>query len=231
METADPVHLRLVFRQVRLDRQGLRPGQVPQKCQELVCAGGDEPGGEDGLDVGKVLTGLQPTQRLPAGVLCGLLQKTRRAVAVHVHLAHIAGETGPFQLLHQNQRGVGVEGGEHAHPGGAAGGQVPGQGAVEGAGIVQVGAASFGGKGIGVEPVQQGQIHPHAHQRILGGVEVEIRQGLEDQGAAPVLHRCAGVLLRQDREDAGDDAVLCHQIALLHSLQPAQGRGGDDGAL
>ena len=127
MQPPDPVHLRPVFRQVGLGRQPPLLSELPQKGHQPVRAGGDKPGGENWLDMGEILAGLQPSQRLPPGLLRGLLQKPRRAVAVHVHLSHEAGDAGLFQLFHQNERGVGVEGGEHAHPCGAAGGQIPGE--------------------------------------------------------------------------------------------------------
>ena len=98
---------------------------------------------------------VQPAQRLGYGLLGGLLQRAGQAVAIHVHLAHIAGDAGPLQLFHQNQRGVGVEGGEHTHPGRAAGDQVGGQAAVDPAGVVRVGKAGLGGERVGVQPVQQ----------------------------------------------------------------------------
>lgn len=62
-------------------------------------------------------------------------------------------------------------------------------------------------------------------------MQVQVRQGLENQRAAPVLHRRAGVALRKRREDTLDHTVLRYQIALLRRIQLTQGRGGDHVAL
>ena len=124
-----------------------------------------------------------------------------------------------------------MEGGEHAHPGGAVFDQLPGQAAVDLPGVVRVREPGLRGKGIGVQPVQQGQIHAHPQHGILGGVEVQVRKGLENQRVPAVLHRGPGVLLRQSPVDAPDDAVLGHQIPARHGLQLPRGGGGQNGSL
>ena len=181
-----PGDLMGVLRQVGLDVQPALGGQLAQRRHQLIGAAGREPGREDGLDVLEPAA-VQPAQRLGYGLLGGLLQSAGQAVAIHVHLTHVAGDAGTLQLVHEDQRGIGVEGGEHTHPGRAAGDQVGGQAAVDAAGVVRVGEAGLGGERVGVQPVQQRQVHAHAQHGVLGRVEVHIREGLHDEVVAKVL--------------------------------------------
>ena len=213
-----------------LDGQVPLRRQIPQESHQLVGARGGEPGGQHGLDVGKIPAGVQPAESLPLGFLGGLLQHAGGGVAVHVHLAHIAGDARLFQLVHQDESGVGVEGGEHAHPGGAVGHQLMGQPAVNFPGVVRVREPGLRGEGVGVQPVQQGQVHAHAQHGVLGGVEVQVREGLQNQGVVVVLHGRARVLLRQGGEYPLNDAAFGYQVAVLCDIQLAQRPGGDDGS-
>ena len=105
-----------------------------------------------------------------------------------------------------------------------------GQLAVNLPGVIRVREPGLRGEGVGVQPVQQGQVHAHAQHGILGGVEMQVRKGLQNQGVAVVLHACPGVLLRQDGEHPCDDAVFRHQIPIFRNIQLPQFRGGDDGS-
>ena len=225
-----PLDLPQILRQVRLDIQPLLLRQTAQRRHQLIGAAGGEAGGQNGLDVVE-MTSLQPPQRLPDRFLRGLLQDAGQAVAVHVHLAHIAGDTGLLQLLHEDPRGVGVEGGEHTHTGGAVGNEVRGQTAIDAAGVVRVGKPCLRGKGIGVQPLQQRQIHAHAQHGVLGGVEVHIRKGLHHQCLTVIHQRRRSIFQWQPVIDAPDHAVLQHQIALLRDLQLPQRRGLHDVSL
>ena len=227
VQTTHQLHLRPVFREVGLHRQVPLPGQLPQECHQSVRAGGGEAGRQDGLEAPEVLTFLQPAEGLPDGLLRGLLQALP-AVAVHVHLADIAPDPGSLQLLHEDEGGRAVEGGEDGDPGGAVFHEVVGQAPVEFPGVALVGAAGLRGEGIGLQPVQQGQVHAHGHHGVLGGVEVQVREGLQNQGVPPVLHWRGGIRLRQCREDPDDLSVLRREIAMLRDGQLPQGGGGDD---
>ena len=85
-----PVDLAGVLRQVGLDVQLPLPGQLPQRRHKLVGTAGREPRRDDGPDVFK-MTPVQPPHRLADGLLRGFLQHPGQAVAVHIHLAYIAG--------------------------------------------------------------------------------------------------------------------------------------------
>ena len=231
VQLAHPLDLPVIFGEVGLDGKMTLPGGLAQPGHQLIRAGGGEPGGEHGADVGEAAAFRKPPLRLPDGFLRGLLQDPGGGVAVHVHLAHIAGDPRPLQLLHEDQRGIGVEGGEHGHPGGAVGNELRGQLAVDVPGVVRIGKPGLRREGVGVEPVQQRQVHAGAQHGILGGVEVQVCERLEDQAGAEILHRRAGIAFRQGGEDPGDDAVLRHQIAALRDLRRPGRGGGDDGAL
>ena len=121
-----------------------------------------------------------------------------------------------------------MEGGEHRYPGGAPGDEVRGQFPVSPAGVVQVRVPGLRRDGVGVQPLQQGQVHPHARHGVLGSVEVHVGKGLQNQFLPIVLHAQVAVCLGQGGVHPLDGAVLQHQIAPLQHLQLAQGRGVDD---
>ena len=185
VQPADPGDLPPVFRQVRLNVQPPVPGDAAQGGHQLIGAAGGKAGGDNGLYVVEAAA-IQPAQRLGYGLLRGLLQNAGQAVAVHVHLAHKARDAGPLQLLHEDPGGLGMQRGEHAHPGGAVGDQVRGQTAVGPPGKVRVGEPGLGAEGVGIQPIQQRQVHAHAQHGILGGMEVHIRKGLHDEPVAVI---------------------------------------------
>ena len=217
------LHFRGVLRQMGLHGQSPLRRQTAQEAHQPVCAGGREPGGQNGLHMGEVLTGLQPPQRFPLRVLRGFL-KLRHTVPVHVYLAHQTADAGFFQLFHQDERGVGVQGGEHAHTGGSPGNQLPGQAAVGLPGKLPVREPGLGGEGIAVEPIQQRHVHAHAHHGVLGRVQVHVREGLHHQPVAVIHHGTGGKRLRQTRIQALNHAVLQNQKAPLQSAQLSQRR-------
>lgn len=202
-------------------------GQLSQLGHQLVGAAGREAGRDNGLDVLK-MAAVQPAQRLADGFLRRLLQLAGQTVPVHVHLAHIAGDTGALQLVHEHQRGVGVQRGKHAHAGGAVGDQIGGQTAVDPPGVVRVGKPRLGGECVGIQPVQQRQIHAHAQHGILGRVKMHVRKGLHDEPVAEVPHLGVCQLLRQLSVQAGDHTVLQHKAAVLQNVQPPHLRRMDD---
>ena len=121
-----------------------------------------------------------------------------------------------------------MEGREHTDSGGAVGDQVCSQPAVDAAGIVQVGEPRLRGERVGVEPVQQRQVHTHAQHGVLGGVEVHICERLHDNAVAEVADLRALQMGGQIGIKAGDGAVLQHQAAVLENVQAAHGGRVDD---
>ena len=222
-----PGDLPPVFRQMGLDIQPPVPGDAAQGGHQLIGTAGGEAGGDDGPDVLK-MAAVQPAQGLGDGLLRGLLENAGQGVAVHIHLAHIARDPGPLQLLHKDPGGLGVQGGEHAHPGGAVGDQVGGQAAIGPAGKVRVCEPGLGAEGVGIQPVQQGQVHAHAQHGILGRVEVHIHKGLHDEPVAVVRYGGGGQGLGQRVIDPLHHAVLQHQIAVLPDVQLPQPGSLDD---
>ena len=222
-----PLDLAGVLRQVGLDVQLPLPGQLPQRRHKLVGTAGREPRRDDGPDVFK-MTPVQPPHRLADGLLRGFLQHPGQAIAIHVHLAYIAGDAGPLQLIHQDPRGLRVKGREHAHPRGAAGDEVSGQPPVHPAGVVRVGEPRLRGKRVGVQPVQQLQVHPHAQHGILRRVEVHVHEGLHQQPVAVVSQLCPLQLPGQIGTDRLYHAVLQHQAAVLQDGQLPHLRGVND---
>ena len=124
-----------------------------------------------------------------------------------------------------------MPGGEHGHPGGARGDEVLRQGPVYHPGEVRVLEPGLHGEGVGLQPRQQGQVHPHAQHGVLGGVEMQVREGGHDEGAAVVRHRAGGVLLRQDGAYRLEDAILQDEVAVGDGFQRAEGGGVDDVAV
>ena len=169
---------------------------------------------------------LQPSIRFTDGLRRAAFHHAGDAVSIHPHLAHVARHAGLFQFIHQNQGGVGMEGREHAHPGGAVGHQLLRQAMIHIPGVVRILKAAFIGIGVGSQPVQQGQIHAHTQHGILGRMQVQVGKGLKNQVVPVVFHRGGCILVRQYRVNPHNDPVLCHQIAMGNGFDFAHFRGG-----
>ena len=188
VQLPDPGNFRVVFAQMGLDRQTPLLGKFAQPRHQLIGAGWCKPGRQNGLDMTELPAALQPPQRLPLRFLRGLLE-VDAAVAVHIDLTHVARDAGPFQLLHQHQCGVRMEGGKHGHPCGTAVNQRFRQPFIDRLGVFQVRKPCLQRECIGVEPVQQGQIHAHTHLGELGAVKMQIGEGLQNQPVSIIRHR------------------------------------------
>ena len=94
--------------------------------------------------------------------------------------------------------------------------------------VVRVGEPGLRGERVGVQPVQQLQIHAHTQHGILGRVEVHVRKGLHQQPVAVVPQLRLRQLLRQHRVDAPDHAILQHHVAPLQNGQLPHFRRVDD---
>ena len=172
----------------------------------------------------KARAGLQPAQRLPFALLRALPQ-VLAAVAVHVDLADIARHTRTLQLLHENDRRVRMEGGEHTDPRRAAGDQIAGKAAVDAPRVIRVGKARFRFERIGIEPIHQRQIHSEPQHRILRCVQVHIDKGGHNQRVAPVRHLRVDTL-RRGRQHILNRAALVQQqraVPKRHQLAEAGG--------
>ena len=109
--------------------------------------------------------------------------------------------------------------GEDAGPGGGPPFQVPGENPVGLPGVVQVPVLGLLREDMGLQPVQQLQVHAQPPEGVLRCVDVEVGEAGDDEPAAPVLHRQAPVGLGQDLIDTGGHAVHRDQEAVPHGLQ------------
>ena len=154
-----------------------------------------------------------------------------RAVAVHVHLAHVAAQTGLLQQLHQLEGCGPVNGGEDAGAGGGAVQQLLGEDAVSLFRIFRIGELALFGEGVGLQPLQQLHVHAQAPVGVLAGMHVQVHQAGQDQLAAVVLHGQVLVLLGQLGEYARHLLLHAYQIAFRIDGQLAGSGGEEDIAL
>ena len=105
-----------------------------------------------------------------AANLLGVLEETGGRLYL------LGGKPGIAQLVHQLQRGIGVQRAKDAGAGGGAVRKVPHKVAVARAGIVGIGIVGFLGVGVLLQPVQQLQIHGGAAVAVLRCVQVQIDQ-------------------------------------------------------
>ena len=203
-----------------LHRQAEGPLDAGEPLHQLVGAGGDKAGRQDGFDP-PVLPRrlLQPLHRGPGGGLGALLPEDVRAVAVHVHLAHKGAQAAGLQQLHQHPGCRAVEGGKDRRPGGGSPPQVLHKQAIGPLGVIQVGKFGLLGEGVGVQPVQQLHIHAQPPVSILGGVDVEVHQAGDHQPPAEVIPGQALVLLWDPGKHPGASALQTDQNAVGHGLQ------------
>lgn len=229
-ELFDPRDLTLIFGQVRLDVQPALRGELAEPAHQLVGARWGEARRQDGLDGLEAPARIQPAQRFALGLL-GRLLKLGAAVAVHVDLADIARDARLFELFHQNERRVRVEGGKHANARRAARDEVARELFVNAAGVVAVFKARLGLERVGVEPVDQRQIHAHAEHGVLRRVQVHVDKRRHDEAITVVDDFRVGVL-RHGLFNALDAAVVMQdEAAVLDDLELAERRCGNEIAL
>ena len=71
-----------------------------------------------------------------------------------------------------------------------------------------IGKAGLRREGIGFQPGQQLLVVADAPVNDLGGVDVQVGKGRDDQGVPPVLHRLTGVLRGQSVIQTNDSLSL-----------------------
>ena len=125
-----------------------------------------------------------------------------RAVPVHADPAHPGDESAFLQQVHEKQGGLCVGGGKDGGPGGEAALQGRHKLPVGRPGVGQVPELGFLREGVGVQPVQQLQVHPQTPIGKLGPVEVEIHQSGEDEPVPEVQKGQVPVGFREDRKGA-----------------------------
>ena len=220
-----PGNLARILGEVALCGHVVFGGQLTQSGHILVPGAGGEARGNHRAHRARVqavlsLAGVQPAARL--GQPCGGagLTVVVRAVAVHGQLAHKGGKPGVLQLVHQLQRGIGVQRGKDAGARGGAVFQIPHKILVAQLCVGRVGVVGLFGVGVLLQPIQQLQVHGRAAIAVLRRVQMQVDEPRCDDLARVVedFHPGGGGL-----GEAGAQAVFTQHIPLPH----AQGiRGG-----
>ena len=99
------------------------------------------------------------------------------------------------------------------------------------AGIGEVRVLGLLREGVGVQPVQELQVHAQAAEGVLGRVDVDIAHAGDDELAGAVDERQLGVALGELTEDAGGLAVNADQVAVLGAGDLLRARAVADVAL
>ena len=223
-ELLHPPDLLGVFRQVGLDGQAPFLLDVPKGLQQLLRAGGNEAGGQDGPGAPvPPFRFLQPQAGLPGGDLGGFLPQILGGVPIHVHLAHEGRQAAVLQQVHEQLSGLPVPGGEDAGPGDGAAGQAFHKLAIGRPGVVQVAVLGFLREGPGLEPLHQLQIHAGPPEGVLGGVGVEVHQTGEDQLVPVVCQGQSLIPFRQGLVHAPGDPLFTDHVGIRENgdLRPA----------
>ena len=151
----DPAAFRRVLGQVALDGKVLLAGDVGELGHELVGDARREARRDDGRGVVIAVGNVgKPAARVGGG-LGGVLLEVLATVAVHVHLAHVRGESRGLELVHEQLGCLDVHRAkDHGTRRGAAA-QVAREDVVGALGVGGVGVVGLLGKRVGVEPVQK----------------------------------------------------------------------------
>ena len=215
---------------MRLHIQTLFRRDLSEHGHQLIRAGRGEARCQDRLDAGEAAAFCEPAQRFADGLFGGLL-KIFAAVAVHVYLADKAGHARTFQLLHQHERCVRMQGGEHAHARGAVRDEVARESAVDAARVAEVSKFRFDREGVGFQPVEQRQIHARADVRELRRVQMHISERLHDELSGAVEYLAVEILRLLVQHLADRAVVVKQQRAVRDGLECAERRRVDNVAL
>ena len=176
----------------------------PNGPHQIVAAGRDKPGRQDGSDMGKRAQ-LQPLAQIFFPVL---FTQIFRRVPVHADFSHTAHKTGLFKLAHQFQGAFCVQSAKGADPSGGGVDQIVYKYGVGGFGILQAGVPGLFREDISFQPGHQLQIHGVAADGILGRMDVKVCHAGNNQAVPPVLHFEGLIFFGKDRIYPPADAVL-----------------------
>ena len=215
-----PLDLRQIFRQMGLHRKTIFLLQLTQPFQQGSAACRRKPGGKDGTGIGIFSGGLtKPCGGAFQGFPGIRFPQVVGTVLIHIDLAHISGQAGSIQLLHQKFRGRKMDGAENHSSCGPAFFQIFDKNPISFFGIFQIRVPALLRKGMGIQPFQQFQIHPDAPERVLGGVDMQIGHAGNDESVSIVLHRQIPIFVRDHRINAPGNSFAADQIALLSHRQ------------
>lgn len=208
-----------------LHREARLPLELSEAFHQLVGAGGGEARGEDRGDVPVLPLRLGNP---PRGVLerggRALLPQDVGAVAVHVDLAHQRPDARLLNEVHQQLGRGAVDRPEHRRPGGRGGRQVVSEDAVGPPGVGGVGVFCLLGEGVGIQPVEQLEVHAQRPEGILGRVQVQVDEAGDDQPVPAVLDGNPLELLGQLGKNAGGLPFLADEVAFRHADNRPGGR-------
>ena len=222
-ELLDPAALRGVLGQVALDGQVALVGDLGELCHELVGDARGEARRDDGARaLVAALDLVKPAQGVGDGA-GGVLLEVLAAVAVHVHLADVGGKPGCLELVHEQLGALHVQGSEDDGARRGALAQVVAEDGVGLLGIPEVGVVGLLGEGVGVQPVEQLEIHARAAEGVLRGVEVDVAHAGDDELVFALNDRQAGIALGQLLEDARAHAVDADGVAARHAADLLRG--------
>ena len=85
-------------------------------------------------------------------------------------------------------------------------------------GVFEIGVFGFFRERIGVEPLEQLEIHAESAERELWRVDVQVGHARNNELAGIVQQRQRGILRRKRGEYARDAAVFTDKIAVVHGL-------------
>ena len=214
-----PCDLARVLREMTLRRYVIFGGQLAQALHVFVAGAGGEARGQHRAHRACVqaafgAAGVQPAARFGQARGGARLTVGVGAVAVHGQLANKGRQARVFQLVHQFQRGVGVQRGKDARAGRGTVFQIAHKVGVTQLGVLWVGVVGFLGVGVLLQPVQQFQVHGRAAIAVLRRVQVQVDQARRDDAAGVVKDFHPG---GRGAAEPSAQAVLAQQIALAHA--------------
>lgn len=113
---------------------------------------------------------------------------------------------------------------EHRRPGGRGGRQVVSEDAVGPPGVGGVGVFCLLGEGVGIQPVEQLEVHAQRPEGILGRVQVQVDEAGDDQPVPAVLDGNPLEPLGQLGKNAGGLPFLADEVAFRHADNRPGGR-------
>ena len=177
------------------------------------------------------LGGLQPVQHGRDGTLRIPLAQPIRGVPVHAHLAHHGNKAARLQLVHEQQRGLGVCRCEHACAGVRAAANILHEAAVGPVRVLEVRKAALLREGVGIEPVKQLDVHAGAAVGELRGVDVQVNKSGQNELSRAVYDRQTRPTLGQLAENTGGVPVLTDEEGSAGTFQLTRGKAVADVAL
>lgn len=200
---------------------------MPEGFHEFIGARRGKSRCENGFEVFKIAAPFEPAFGF-ADRLARRFFEIGAAVSIHIDFSDVARNSRLFEFFHEDDRRIGMERPERNDARRAVGDEFAREFGVDGAGVIGIAETRFGFECVGIEPIEQRQIHTHAEHGVLRSVEVHIAERWRDELVGHIDSFAMAPFGWQIFSDIGDDVVVEGDVAIFKDFEFSEFGGMND---